>query len=338
MPVTLGVLGCGAWGMNYLRVLHEMRRGRVAVACDPSRERLTQVRDRYPLLNTVVRPEDVFSDPQVEAVVVATPAAAHFAQARQALEAGKHVLVEKPLALEVGQCDELISLARARARVLMVDHTFLYNDSVRKVKELVGGAEFGRVYYVTARRNNLGPIREDVSALWDLAPHDLSIFAYLLGEAPVEVSAHAGSFLKKDRWDTVFAHLRYPSGVLGHVHVSWVEPSKIREIVVVGDRHRIVFDDVNVVESVRVYDRGVGLPDAPVSYGEFKYLIRDGDIVSPRVHAREPLRNACADFLDAVETGHPPLSDGLVGRGVVAALAACDASIRRGGQPVRVEP
>lgn len=336
MSLRVGIVGCGSWGMNYLRVLHELRGVSVAAAADLSRERLAQVRERFPHVNVVVRPEDVLDDPALDAVILATPASLHLEHVRRALEAGKHVLVEKPLALEAAHCDELAERARAAKRVLMVDHTFVYNDSVRRLRELVRDPAFGRVYYLTARRNNLGPIREDVSALWDLAPHDLSIFDHLLGEAPVEAAATAGAFLKPGRWDAAFLTLRYASGALGHVQVSWVEPFKVREVVAVGDRRRVVFDDVDVSEPLRVFERGVGLEDASRSYGEFKYLIRDGDILSPRVHAREPLRNACQDFLDCVASGREPVSGAALGRRVVAVLAACDASIRKGGAPVEV--
>lgn len=336
MTLRIGVVGCGSWGMNYLRVLQEMPGARVVCASDLARERLDLVRERFPQVNVSPHAEDLMGDPALDAVVLATPASLHHEQVRRALDAGKHVLVEKPLAMEVAHCEELGERARAAGRVLMVDHTFVYNDGIRRMRDLVRDPDFGRVYYLTARRNNLGPIREDVSALWDLAPHDLSIFDHLLGESPVEAAATAGSFLKPGRWDAAFLTLRYASGALGHVQVSWVEPYKVREVVAVGDRKRILFDDINVSESVRVFDRGVGVSDTSRSFGEFKYLIRDGDIHSPRIHAREPLRNACQDFLDCVATGRSPVSDAAMARRVVAVLSACDASILKGGAPAAV--
>ncbi|MBV8881003.1 MAG: Gfo/Idh/MocA family oxidoreductase [Planctomycetaceae bacterium] len=322
--------------MNYLRVLDELRGFQVVAASDLSRDRLAQVKERYPLVNTVVQAGEVIDDPKIEAVVLATPAGLHFEQAVRALKAGKHVLVEKPLALEVAQCEQLVALAGSQKRTLMVDHTFLYNDAVRRMKEYVRAPDFGRVYYLCSRRNNLGPIRGDVSAIWDLAPHDISIFNHLLDEGPAEVSATTGSYLRADRADVAFLVLRYPSGVLGHIQVSWIEPSKVREVVVVGDRRRIVFDDVNIAESLRIFDRGVGVSGDVDSFGDFKYLIRDGDILSPRIVTREPLRNACTDFLESLQNAREPLSGGRIGRSVVAALHAAEESVRRNGAFVRI--
>lgn len=332
MSLNVGVIGCGPWGFNYLRVLHETRECNVLSCSDVSRERLDGLRDRFPLLNTTLHAGDLIADPKLDALVIATPAVTHHELAIEALDAGKHVLIEKPLAIDVAQCEAILAARERSGRTLMVGHTFLYNNSVRKVKEIMGTPGFGKPYYLCARRNNLGPIREDVSAIWDLAPHDISIFNYLLDASPTSVSATAGSFLKSGHHDVAFITLTYPDNVLANIQVSWVDSNKIREVVAIGSQSRVVFDDINVVESVRIYEKGVMIdPDSSSSYGEFQYLLRDGDIRSPKVDKREPLKVLVEEFLDAVRKGERPLSDGALGLEVVRVLAACEESIRQNG-------
>jgi predicted dehydrogenase len=336
-PVRIALIGFGYWGPNYARVLNELPGATLSVICDRSQERLTIVGDRYRAVQLCANVEDVLARGDVDAVVIATPASTHAALVRMALERGKHVLVEKPMALDVASCESLCQLASVANRVLMVGYTFLYNAGVRKMKEYMRPEPFGQMYYLHATRTNLGPIRQDVNAVWDLAPHDIAIFNYLLDEQPVWASAIGTRVLRTNRDDIAFATLGYKNDVVGNIHVSWADPNKVREVVVVGSRRRIVFDDLNDVERVRVFERGVSVGDAIAdSYGEFKLLVRDGDIISPKVEPSEPLKNQCADFVEAVRHGRAPLASCQFGVGVIRTLAAIDQSMRSHGAAVEV--
>ena len=239
--------------------------------------------------------------------------------------------------LHAAGCESLCDLAESTGRLLMVGYTFLYNAGVRKMKEMMAPEPFGQPYYLHATRTNLGPIRRDVNAAWDLAPHDIAIFNYLLDEQPLWASAIGTRVLKTSREDIAFATLGYQNDVIGNIHVSWADPNKVREVVAVGSRRRVVFNDLNDVERVRVFERGVSAGEAVAeSYGEFKLLVRDGDIISPKVEPSEPLKNQCADFVRALATGTPPLSGGRFGIGVVRTLAAIDASMNARGAAVEV--
>lgn len=336
-PVRIALIGFGYWGPNYARVLHELPGVQLVLVCDRDSGRVAQVRERYAGVDTCSQPDDVFGRADVDAVVIATPASTHQDLVRSALESGRHVLVEKPMALEVSGSDALCDLAEAAGRILMVGYTFLYNAAVRKMKECMAPDQFGRPYYLHATRTNLGPIRQDVNALWDLAPHDVSIFNYLLDEQPQWASAVGACVLRTGRADIGFATLGYANDVVGNIHVSWADPNKVREVVAVGSHRRVVFNDINDAERVRIFERGVSVGDAVAeSYGEFKLLVRDGDIISPKIQPGEPLKNQCADFVDAIATGRQPLTNGRFAAGVVRALVAIDASMKRHGAAVEV--
>jgi predicted dehydrogenase len=336
-PLGIAVIGCGYWGMNYVRIFNELVESRVVAVCDQSAERLKEVSRRFPGVYLTTQVDDAASQPGVDAVVVCTEATTHFNVTRRLLLAGRHVLVEKPLTTTTAEADKLIELAESNSAILMVGHTFVFNAGVRKVKEYVqnGG---GRVYYLYARRTNLGPIRRDVNALWDLAPHDIAIFNYLLDGTPQWVSAVGGKVLRNCRDDVGFISLGYPENVLAHVHVSWADPDKAREVVVVKSDKRIVFNDLNGIEQVRVFEKGVStVEQEPLNYGEFRFEIRDGDIISPRIEPVEPLKHQCRHFLDCVRTGKRPISSGVEGRDVVSVLEAVNRSIESKGLQVEVE-
>jgi predicted dehydrogenase len=336
-PTGIAVIGCGYWGMNYVRIFNELTDSRVAAVCEQSSERLKEVARRFPRVCLTTQIDDALSQPEVEAVVVSTEASSHYNVARVSLSAGKHLLVEKPLTTTGTDAEKLIELADSRSVTLMVGHTFIFNPGVRKVKEYVK-QDTGRVYYLYARRTNLGPIRRDVNALWDLAPHDIAIFNYLLDATPEWVSAVGGKVLGNSRDDVGFVSLGYPGNVLAHVHVSWADPDKAREVVVVKSDCRILFDDLNGVEQVRVFEKGVSPVEAePLNYGEFRFQIRDGDIISPRIESAEPLKSQCRHFLECVRTGKRPVSNGVDGRDVVRVLEAINRSIECKGLQVPVE-
>jgi len=336
-PLGVAIIGCGYWGMNYVRIFNELMDSRVLAVCDQSAERLNEAARRSPGVYLTTQIDDAASQPDVDAVVVCTEASTHFNVTRRLLMGGKHVLVEKPLTTIAADSEKLIDLAESNSAILMVGHTFIFNAGVRKVKEYVQ-AEGGRVYYLYARRTNLGPIRRDVNALWDLAPHDIAIFNYLLGSTPQWVSAVGGKVLGNCRDDVGFISLGYPDNVLAHVHVSWADPDKAREVVVVKSDKRIVFNDLNGIEQVRVFEKGVSpVEHEPLNYGEFRFEIRDGDIISPRIEPVEPLKHQCRHFLDCVRTGKRPISSGVEGRDVVRVLEAVNRSIECKGLQVEVE-
>ena len=331
----VAIVGCGYWGINYVRVFTELPQVGAVTACDQRPERLEEIRQRFPGATLVTDVGDALRSEEVDVAVVATPATTHYDVTRRCLEAGKHVLVEKPITIKSSEAEELIELAETKGLTLMVGHTFLYNAGVQKVKSYIEKGETGQLYYLYAQRTNLGPIRDDVNALWDLAPHDVSIFNYWLSSRPSWVSAIAGRVLQNCFEDYGFISLGYQDGIVGHIHASWTDPHKVRETVVVGSDKRIVFDDVRTMEQVRVFDKGVSpaAPEAP-SYGEYRFLLRDGDIISPKVEVSEPLRNQCRHFLDCVTQGIRPLSDGQAGLEVVQVMEAIDRSIELNGTPV----
>jgi predicted dehydrogenase len=336
-PVGIAIVGCGYWGMNYVRIFNELLESRVVAVCDQSADRLKELSRRFPGVYLTTQIQDAASQPGVDAVVVCTEATTHYKVTRRLLLEGKHVLVEKPLTTTVADSEDLIDLAESKSATLMVGHTFVFNAGIQKVKEYVqkGG---GRVYYLYARRTNLGPIRRDVNALWDLAPHDIAIFNYLLDSVPEWVSAVGGKVLRNCRDDVGFISLGYPGNILGHIHVSWADPDKAREVVVVRSDQRIVFNDLNGLEQVRVFEKGVcTLDQEPLNYGELRFQIRDGDIVSPRIEASEPLKNQCRHFLECVRLGRRPISSGEAGRDVVRVLEAVNRSIECRGIQVEVE-
>src|SRR5437016_14678806 len=323
--------------MNYVRIFNELTESRVAAVCEQSPDRLKEVARRFPNVYLTTQIDDVLSQPDVHAVVVCTEASSHYNVARRLLSAGKHLLVEKPLTTTSRDAENLIELADSHSVTLMVGHTFIFNAGIRKVKEYVK-QDTGRVYYLYARRTNLGPIRRDVNALWDLAPHDIAIFNYLLDATPEWVSAVGGKVLGNCRDDVGFISLGYPGNILAHVHVSWADPDKARNTDVVKCDIRIVVKDLNGLEQVRVFEKGVSLMEhEPLNYGEYRFQIRDGDIISPRIEAVEPLKHQCRHFLECVRTGKRPVSSGVEGREVVRVLEAVNRSIECKGLQVEVE-
>lgn len=333
----IAIVGCGYWGVNYVRVFHDLPGVEVAWVADASPIRLQTMARRYPATRGTTHWEDCLADPSVQALVFATPAASHFEMTRSSLAAGKDVLVEKPLTTRPEEADELVRLARETGRILMVGHTFLYNPAVRQLKRLMSDSRFGRLHYLHSTRTNMGPIRSDVNSVWDLAPHDVAIFGYLVGAPPTRVSAVGAAVLGNSRADVGFITLTYPGGVIANIHVSWVDPNKVREVVAVGSQRRIVFDDTQTLERIRVFEKGVesSMPETG-SYGEFRLSVRDGDIISPKVDSGEPLVLLAQEFVDSVQTRRSPQADGANGADVVRVMAAVDRSMSTSGAPVEL--
>ncbi len=327
----IGVIGCGHWGPNHVRVFCELDRSRVVACADIKRSRLDSVRRRFPRVHTTTDYRELLADDEIDAVVIATPTRTHAAITREALEAGKHVLAEKPLCTTREEARELVVLAEETGLVLMVGHVFLFNNGIIRLRESIVRGELGRIHYLDAVRTNLGPVRGDVNALYDLGTHDISIFNYLVGAAPVEVSACGSCISQKTIEDVCFATLKYPGGTLGHIHVSWLNPQKVRTLTVVGQRKMAHWDDVDPTDTLRLYDKGLDEPPYYDSFGEFQCLLRSADVRLPAIRHTEPLLIQAEAFVDWVLTGKPRgpnAHDGLVIAGV---LEAAMLSMRSGG-------
>ncbi len=332
--ITIGQVGLGRWGPNVLRNFVTLPDSRVKVCCDQDEEALARVKASYPDIQTTQDYEQLLADPDIDAVVVTASARAHYALTKAALEQEKHVFVEKPLALQVGKARELVSLARARNVRLMVGHLLLYHPAVQHLKSYIDQGELGEIRYVYSQRLNLGQVRLDENAMWSLAPHDISVALYLLAQEPVSVSAQGRDFLRTGIHDLVFLTMRFPGGSLAHCHVSWLDPHKVRRFTVVGSAKMAVFDDMASREKLRIFDQGVDFPK--VGYSNL-HTLRFGDIYIPRIDMREPLYLECQHFLDCVQTGQTPLTDGENGLAVLRVLAAAQQSLDQGGEPVALE-
>ena len=337
--LQFAVVGVGHWGPNIIRALAEESRGEVRWVVDSRTERLDHVRQRYPWTRVTTDPFQALDDPALDAVVIATPASTHFDLASAAIDRGKHVLVEKPLTDAVETSQQLVAIAEASDRILMVGHTFLYNRAIQRVKEYIDQGRLGRTHYISMTRTNLGPIRADVGAAWDLAAHDVSIANYWLEALPTSVVAVGGSWVNPGLEDVVLATMKYPGEVLVNLHASWLHPRKTREITVVGERQMLSFDDLDLTEPIRLYDKGVaGDDDSFVeSYQAFRSSVREGDIVSPRVALEEPLRVEIAQFAESIITGVAPVTNARAGYDVVRVLAALSRSMGNGGREEAVE-
>ena len=333
VPVRAGVVGYGYWGPNLARNLIERPELELAGLCELDAGRAGAFAQRHPGLDVWHDLDVMLSDPSVEAVVVATPPQTHYSIALKALEAGKHVLVEKPLSTTVAHAAELIEVAHRQGRVLMPGHTFVYSPSVNAIRDIIRNGVLGEVYFVTSSRMNLGKYQAD-GVVCDLAPHDLSILLYCLGESVVSVSASARSVFQPGVPETAFLTLTFESGTTANVQISWLAPRKVRQMILVGSRRMVQYDDTASDEPIRVYDRGMDFSAAPASFGEYQLTYRTGDAVIPRVDAAEPLGLELQDFARAIRTGSEPQSSAQLGLAIVAVLEAADASLRRAGEPV----
>jgi predicted dehydrogenase len=332
----IGVIGVGYWGPKHVRNFVSLG-ARMQWIADRDPARLQAVRREYPHVQTTRDHRDVLADPDVQGVVVATPVSSHAPLVEAALRAGKHVLVEKPLARTSAEAEHLIELADARGLVLMVGHTFLFNPAVRYLKELISQGELGDIYYAYAQRLNLGLFQSDINVVWDLAPHDISILMYVLDLPATAVSATGRGYVRRSIEDVAIVSLTFGDYVSASVHVSWLDPNKVRRVTVVGSRKMVIYDDVETLEKIRIYDKGVEPP--PITgFGEFQLSYRYGGITVPHLPSVEPLRAECEHFLHCIATGERPLTDGQQGLHIVRVLEAADASLHDGGRQCPVEP
>jgi predicted dehydrogenase len=332
--ITVGVIGYGYWGPNLVRNFAEVRGARVGFVTDLRTERLDLARARYPYIKAGTDHRELINDPSVDAVVIATTVSTHFELALAALEAGKHVLVEKPFTADSEQARRLIDAADRRGLVLMVDHTFVYTAAVMKVRELAVSGELGTVYYYDSVRINLGLFQHDVNVLWDLAVHDLSIMDYVLGQEPVAVSATGLSHVPGKPENIAYMTMFFEGNLMAHVHANWLAPVKVRRTLVGGSRKMVVYDDLEASEKVKVYDRGISLNPSPENVYQMLVGYRTGDMWAPQLAVREALHTEATHFIECVEQRKTPITDGHAGLRVVRLLEAATRSMAHQGNLV----
>jgi len=332
----IAVTGLGYWGPNWVRNLQQLGCARRVVACDVDPKRHEHIQSLYPGVETTAGFDSVLEDPEIEGVIIATPVSTHYGMARKALEAGKSVLVEKPLATSQLQAADLIRIARDHGSVLMVGHTFEYSAPVRKIQEIIKSGELGEIFYIASVRANLGLFQHDINVAWDLATHDISIILMLMGRLPESVSCQGGSHYRSGVEDVAMLTLHFASDVIAFVHVSWLDPDKIRRTTIVGSKRMLVYDDTSPREKIRIYDKGVTVDRYYDTFGDFHFSYRYGDILVPRIEESEPLGVECRHFFDCIRKGLTPYTDGLCGMRVVSVLEAANISLHDGGRPVPV--
>jgi len=332
----MAVVGCGYWGPNLIRNFNGTTGCQIRTVCDMDPERLSHMQQLYPHIQTTTRLEAVMQDDAVEAVAIATPLRFHYSLARAALDAGKHVFIEKPMARTSAECSDLAERAVARQRTLMVGHTFLYSSPVRRIREIVASGELGNLLYVSAQRLNLGLFQKDSNVAWDLAPHDLAIILYVLDSMPLTVTCHGRAHFVEGIEDITTMVLDFPESIFVVIQNSWLDPNKVRQITFVGDRKMLVYDDIEPNEKIKIYDKRVQIPPHYDSFAEFQYSYHYGDVLSPYIKQIEPLRVECRHFVECIQTGAAPLTDGLNGLAVVRILEAADQSLKAGGGTIAI--
>ncbi len=324
--IRVGVIGCGYWGPNLIRNFNEIPTTKVVAVADLREERLKYVQNAYHEIATTQNYQDLFNM-QLDAMVVATPPATHYKLARETLEHGINVMVEKPLTTCTRDAEELVQLADKKNLVLMVGHTFTFNAAVCALKKLIDDGDVGKVYYVDTARLNLGLFQRDLNALWDLAPHDLSILTYILGTNPISIEVYGMDCVFKGIHDVVYINLVFPNKILAHVHVSWLDPCKVRRVTVVGSKKMVVYNDVEALEKIKIYDKGVDTPEYTDNFGDFQCSYRYGDVRIPNIKFVEPLRQECQQFIDSITTHTKNCASGEEGMKVVRILEAAQASL-----------
>lgn len=334
--MNVALIGAGYWGPNLARVFFELAGCNLHTICDKKKERLDSIKASFPNINTTQDYKTLLGNPELEAIAIVTEAQYHYEIAKECLLAGKHVLVEKPLALNSHECEDLIGIAKAKNRILMVGHLLEYHPAVHKLKELIDSGEIGKVYYIYSQRVNLGEIRRYENALWSFGPHDVSVILYLLGGEPESVNALGESYLQENIQDVVFVNLHFKDKGMAQVHISWLDPHKIRKFTIVGSKKMVVFDDMESSEKIKIYDKGADSPGKYASYGD-SITLRIGDISIPKIDMKEPLKIECQHFLKCIKENKRPLSDGADGLRVVRVLEAAQKSMENYGTLVKLE-
>lgn len=333
-PISVGVVGCGYWGPNLVRNFRALPNCSVRAMCDLREARLKHLRTLYGDVEGVTDYQHLLNGMELDAVVIATPVMHHHALAKASLLAGKHTLIEKPMAASSAECEELIEIARQQGLVLMIGHTFLYSAPVRKIVEIVQAGDIGDIRYINSRRLNLGLFQKDINVAWDLAPHDISIIRHILGESPLVVNCQGNAHVTVGIEDVTNMSLTFPHKRFATIQSSWLEPRKIREMTIVGTRRMIVYNDLEPTEKIRVYDVRVERPPHYDTFADFLYSYHYGDSYIPHLKQEEPLKAECQHFLDCIAGGAEPLSGGAAGLELVRILEAASASLKSNGAPV----
>jgi len=334
----IGVIGCGYWGPNLIRNFYQLSESAVVQVSDLDEKRLAHIKELYPSISTTTDYNELIRNPDVEAVVLATPVRLHAPMGLEALQAGKHLLIEKPMALNTAECRDLITAAKENDRILMVGHTFEYTSAVRKMKEMLDEGILGRLYYVNTQRLNLGLFRNDVNVIWDLSPHDFSILLYLLGgKTPNGVRATGAAHINPEVEDVATVTLDFDDDLIAFVQASWLDPKKVRQTTLVGSKKMLIYDDIEPTEKIWLYDRAVEGPAQYDTFAQFPYTYRYGDITIPRIGGTEPLRAEAQHFVHCIQSGETPLTDGYSGLRVCQILEATTASLKSGGARIELE-
>jgi len=334
--MKIAVIGCGYWGPNLIRNFIQSNRVQQVTCCDLDPKKLERMKNLYPSAEFVSDYKMLLDRADLDAVAIATPVKTHYSIAKEFLSQGKHVFIEKPLTHSYETALDLTTLADVREKILMVGHTFEYAAAVNKVKSIVENGELGKILYVSAIRVNLGLFQPDINVVWDLAPHDISIIMYLLGETPVSVNSQGKAHFRPDIEDVATTTLNFKNGIIAFIHTSWLDPNKIRRTTIVGSKKMLVYDDIATQEKIKIYDKGVEVPPYYNTYGEFQFSYRYGDIYSPIIEDYEPLRKECEHFIACIQKGTCPLSDGYSGLRVVSILEAASKSLKYSGKAVPV--
>lgn len=335
--LSIGVVGLGYWGPNLARNFSQLPGCRLGALCDLDRGRLEKTAQSYPGIGHYASFEEMLADADLDAVAVATPVLHHFPVSKAALLAGKHVLVEKPFAASVAECEELIELAESRGLTLMVGHTFIYSAPIRMIKKIIDSGDLGEIRYINSQRLNLGLFQKDINVVWDLAPHDISIILYLLGKTPDFVNCQGNAHITPGIEDVSNLSLSFRSGQFATIQSSWLEPRKVRQMTIVGTRKMIVYDDIEPMEKIRIYDTRIERPPHYDSFGEFHYSYHYGDSYIPYIEQSEPLRQMCQHFTDSIRAGSQPLSGGKSGLEVLRILEASSQSLKANGAAAKLD-
>jgi predicted dehydrogenase len=334
--INIAVVGCGYWGPNLVRNFNSLSDCNVKWLCDTDADRLAYMKRLYPTVETTSEFDDLVENDDIDAVAIATPVRLHYEMAKAVLQNRKHTLIEKPMASSSKECEELIELAEKHKLILMIGHTFVYSTPIRKIREIIHAGELGELQYISARRLNLGLIQKDINVAWDLAPHDISIILYILEETPISVNCQGKAHINEGIEDVTNMTLNFKNGAFAIVHSSWLDPNKVRQTVFVGRKKMLVYDDVEPIEKIKIYDKGVDVQPYYDSFGEFQYSYHYGDMFSPYLKLVEPLKVECQQFLDCIRTGAKCQSSGLEGLEVVRILEAASASLKNGGGKVAI--
>jgi predicted dehydrogenase len=333
-PINLGVIGCGYWGPNLIRNFRSLPDCNLKMIFDLDTKRLKHFKTLYPEIEGHTDYKHSLNGAGLDAIVIATPVRFHYKMAKESLEAGKHTFIEKPMALSVRECKELVQIAESRGAILMIGHTFLYSPHVRRIKQIVLHGDIGEIQYIASRRLNLGLYQKDINVAWDLAPHDLSIILYIMDDLPISINCQGTANITSGIEDVSNMSLTFPKNRFATIQNSWLDPKKVREMTIVGTRRMIVYDDVEPLEKIKIYDTRVVTPPHYDTFAEFQYAYHYGDMYVPHVQQEEPLKTECQHFLDCIAHGTAPLTNGKMGMEVVRILEASTASMKRNGVAV----